>query len=176
MSCSACADLQVEAGVLHDSLGQCGDVDPSVTLPRQEELLPSMLWEQPQELLQGQVVVQGHLGGEGPVLQTSPPPTDEPVRTKSRPQPHLRVIGRVVLVVRVGEADAHWRLQVQHVGNLPGDSEPIRGDRTGSPLALYPVSHDLVIPTLFHEYGLYRSVVPSSWIYSEGSTGGAVMC
>lgn len=94
--------------------------------------------------------------------------------TQLRPQPHLRVIGHVVLVVRVREADAHWRLQVQHVGNLPGDSEPIRGDGTGAPLPLSPVSHDLDVPTLFHEYGLYRSVAPSSWIYSEGSAGGVV--
>lgn len=82
-SCSTWPDLQVEAGVLHDSLGQRGDVDPAVTLPRQEELLPSVFWEQPQELLQGQVVVQRHLSGEGPVSQTRPPPTSQSVRSSA---------------------------------------------------------------------------------------------
>lgn len=41
---------------------------------------------------------------------------------------HLCVIGDIVLIVRVREADAHWRLQVHHVSNLPRNNGPVRGE------------------------------------------------
>ena len=53
--------LQVDAVVLHDSLSQGGDVDPSVALSSQVELILAVLWEEPEELLQRQIVVHGHL-------------------------------------------------------------------------------------------------------------------
>lgn len=37
----------------------------------------------------------------------------------------LCVISDVIFVIRVGKSNSHWRLQVQHVGDLPRNSEPI---------------------------------------------------
>ena len=53
--------LQVDDVVLHDSLSQGGDVDPSVALSSQVELILAVLWEEPEELLQRQIVVHRHL-------------------------------------------------------------------------------------------------------------------
>lgn len=61
------AHLQVEAGVLHHPLCQRGDVDPPIALPCEEEIIFGVLGEEPEEILQRQVVVASNLeaGGDG---------------------------------------------------------------------------------------------------------------
>lgn len=56
--------LQVEAVVLHHSLCERWDVDSSITLSSQKELILGELRKEPEELLQSQVVVHGHLQTE----------------------------------------------------------------------------------------------------------------
>lgn len=66
---SQAAHLQVEAGVLHHPLCQCGDVDPSIALPREEEIVLGVLREEPEEVLQCQVIVVSNLQGEGGMVR-----------------------------------------------------------------------------------------------------------
>lgn len=62
---SPAAHLQVEARVLHHPLCQCGDVDPPIALPCEEEIVLGVLGEEPEEILQRQVVVASDLQGGG---------------------------------------------------------------------------------------------------------------
>lgn len=66
---SQAAHLQVEAGVLHHPLCQCGNVDPSITLPCEEKIILGVLGEEPEEVLQCQVVVMSNLQGEGGMVR-----------------------------------------------------------------------------------------------------------
>lgn len=59
-----CPHLEVKAGVLHHPLCQSGDVDAAVALPCEEEVVLGVLREEPQELLQRQVVVVCDLQGQ----------------------------------------------------------------------------------------------------------------
>ena len=61
---SSTAHLQVQAVVLHHPLSERRDVDPSVALSGQEELILGELREQLEELFESQVVVHGHLQTE----------------------------------------------------------------------------------------------------------------
>lgn len=58
---SPAAHLQVETGVLHHPLRQRGDIDPPIALPREEEIVLGVLGEEPEEILQRQVVVVSDL-------------------------------------------------------------------------------------------------------------------
>lgn len=62
---SQAAHLQVEAGVLHHPLCQCGNVDTSIALPCEEEIVLGVLREEPEEVLQCQVVVVSNLQRAG---------------------------------------------------------------------------------------------------------------
>lgn len=117
---SPTAHLQVEAGVLHHPLSQRGDVDSPVALPREVEIVLAVLGEEPEKVLQRQVVVVSNLQGR----RDRSPARQDPhagMGPSSSPITRLCVVRGVLLVIGVREANACRGLQVEHVSNLQGE-------------------------------------------------------
>lgn len=64
--------LQVEAGVLHHPLCQCGDVDAPIALPGEIKIILGVLRVEPQEIFQCQVVVVSDLQAGGGGVRPGP--------------------------------------------------------------------------------------------------------